>query len=237
MIILNEQIVQFDHFHDGSCKFKCIPPRFQHATVVWKYSGNDEEILQAFYLLSHLRTHKCYIKLIMPYVINGRQDRCPHNDDIFTLKYFCNLLNSLQLDEVHVFDPHSSVTSALLNNVIVHTPEQILLDLLGRILPQTVYIAYPDTGAEHRYSAMLRLPFITGCKERDWNSGQLRKMHIVGETQDIAGRPFLVIDDIISRGSTIYEFSKCLKEFGASDIYVYASHLIAYIVVIMKKLK
>lgn len=223
MITLNNQQIEFFHFNDGNCKFTCTPPTMQRSTVVWKYDG-DEEIIQLYYLLSHLKAHHCYVRLIAPYFPSARQDRCPHEQDVFTLKYTCNLFNMLNIDEIQLFDVHSPVTTALLNNIKMETPEDLLRELLFNTLSHNILIAYPDTGSEHRYSAMLRLPYITGCKERDWETGKVRKMYLVGANHLIAGHSFLIVDDIIGQGSTIYGMSKLLKEQGADKIYVYASH-------------
>ena len=40
----------------------------------------------------------------------------------------------------------------------------------------------------------------------------------------IAGHDIIIVDDIISRGSTLYLAAKQLKEMGCGDIYVWASH-------------
>ena len=221
MIKLNNEVVDFKHFNDGSCRFYCLPPA--RAKVTWLYSGNDEEIVQLFYLVSHLKTHHSYVELNMPYVNSGRQDRVQSKEDVFTLKYFCNLINSLGVDKIITFDPHSAVSVSLLNNVEVITPQSVLTNLIS-FLPQDLLIAYPDAGSEKRYSAMLRLPYVVGVKERDWKDGTIRSLNIYGEKERIAGHPILLIDDIMSRGTTIYLSCKQLKEMGCGDIYVYASH-------------
>ena len=39
----------------------------------------------------------------MPYISNARKDRAHREKDVFTLKYFANIINSLNFDNVYVF--------------------------------------------------------------------------------------------------------------------------------------
>lgn len=227
MIKLNNKIIEFHHFNDGSCRLLCEP--ISPANIVWLYGGDDEEIIQLYYLISHLKSNKCYVILTMGYVNSARQDRVQKNDDVFTLKYFCNLINSLNIDEVNIFDPHSNTSAALLNNVNVIKPDFILNHLVNDILPHDVRVAYPDSGAEKRYRSMLKLPYVVCVKERNWDDGQIRNMFMLGDNNLIVNHPFLICDDIISRGTTIYLCAKQLKDKGCGDIFVYASHIEATI--------
>ena len=46
----------------------------------------------------------------MPYIPNARKDRAHREKDVFTLKYFANIINSLNFDNVYVLNPHSNVS-------------------------------------------------------------------------------------------------------------------------------
>lgn len=54
------------------------------------------------------------ITLVMKYVPYSRMDR-KIEGYMFSLKYFCKLINDLNFDTVVVLDPHSNVTTALLD--------------------------------------------------------------------------------------------------------------------------
>ena len=62
-------------------------------------------------------------------------------------------------------------------------------------------------------------------KNRDWKTGQIKSLSVLGETDDIAGKDVLIIDDICSKGGTFYHSAKALKDLGVNDIYLYVSHL------------
>lgn len=177
MIKLNDKVIDFKHFNDGTFRWQ-LEDECTTYTILWLYS-NDEEIIQLYYLANHLRALASRLELIMPYIPNARQDRVNSYKDVFTLKYFCNLINSIGFDKVYVFDPHSHVSEALLNNVKVLTPKYLLLDLIEDKLPVDTLVAYPDSGAEKRYRSMLKVPYVVGVKERDWETGAIRKLDIL----------------------------------------------------------
>ena len=223
MIRLNNSIVKFDHFPDNSCRLVFKYPLCEANEIVFLYE-NDEELIQLFYLINHIKNNsRGKIHLIMPYVNSARQDRVKSLQDVFTLKYFCNFINSMNIDKITVFDPHSPVSAALLDRVEIETPETILNELYNK-LPRETYCAYPDGGSYKRYCTMLKVPAVFGVKERDWETMQVRNLRLAGCTHIVAGHPFLIIDDIASRGSTLYWTAKQLKEMGATDIYIYVSH-------------
>ena len=225
MIKLNGSAVIFNHFNDGSTKFICQPPQLAGAKVEWYYA-NDEEIIHLYFLLSHLKAHNCKINLHIYYLPHARQDRCPSDEDVFTLKYFCNLINNLHVDKLLVFDPHSPVSAALLDNVTIETPQTILQNLIAERLPKDTILAYPDASSAKKYGAMfLNKPFVFGTKERDWQSGKITNYILCGNTNLISNNTILIIDDIISTGGTIYRLAEKLKELEVEKIYVYASHM------------
>jgi ribose-phosphate pyrophosphokinase len=159
-------------------------------------------------------------------------DRVKNPEDVFTLKYFAELLNSLELDRVTVLDPHSSVSEALINNLDVVNATPYLLKTLVKLSASGVknLIAfYPDAGAMSRYSGLVNLPYTFGIKRRNWETGKIEGLDVVADHDDddvnpITGKDILIVDDICSRGGTFYHSAKKLKELGAKDIYLYVSH-------------
>ena len=162
MIKLNNKLIDFKSYNDGTTRVSIPVPQSRHAIITWLFDKN-EEILSIFYLISHLKTYKCYIKLIVPYLPNSRQDKVKTEEDVFTLKYFCNLFNNLNIDEIETFDVHSSVSPALLNNLTVKSPQALierilnenknLIDLLKYIITQN--IDYLPTNIKERKNLII----------------------------------------------------------------------------------
>lgn len=56
-----------------------------------------------------------------------------HHEEVFTLRGFADAINWLRFDVVRVLDVHSNVGAALLNNVLVCTPEKYLKEVMEQI--------------------------------------------------------------------------------------------------------
>lgn len=63
-------------------------------------------------------------ELVLPYLPYARQDRVMVDGESFSLKVFCNMINSMGFDSVEIHDCHSDVGVSLLNNV-VNVPQSI----------------------------------------------------------------------------------------------------------------
>ena len=227
MIKLNGIEVTLGSFPDGTMLIKQEAPEAEEITVSWFYE-NDRELVAVIFLVNHLRAHgKENIHLYMPYIPNARQDRVKSGEDVFTLKYFANVINSLGFRSVTVLDPHSSVSEALIDNIVILKPQAFIEDVIGRIEAaegEKPSMFYPDEGAGKRYSGMIPLPYAFGIKKRDWKTGQILGLDVSGDVDSIAGKNILIVDDICSRGGTFYFSAKRLKELGARNIYLYITH-------------
>ena len=69
----------------------------------------------------------------MPYIPNARMDRVKNSDEVFTLKYFAEFINDLKFDTVEVLDPHSNVSTALIDNISIIEPTDIILHILETV--------------------------------------------------------------------------------------------------------
>ena len=224
MIKVNDQIVNFQTFNDGTCKLKYFTPD-NVLYITWLYE-NDEEAMFLYFLTKHMRDHMGIDKTLglnLPYVPNGRMDRVQDSGDVFTLKYFAQFINSLKFDWVRIYDPHSYVTSALINHVIVDTPKEQVRQLLEKYPSATV--CFPDGGAMHKYRSLFEVPYLFGIKLRDWETQRLMSLQLMGSAKhNVAGHDILIIDDICGTGGTIAECARGLKGLGARDVYVFVSH-------------
>lgn len=224
MIKLEDKVLVFNHYNDGSCRTLIDLPQFGKSplTITWLYE-RDEELLYLYYLVEHLHA-SCYDKLIlnMPYILNGRMDRVKNSDDVFTLKYSCNIINMMNFYKIYTYDPHSNVSIALLNRVSVENPSKEIQQLLDMYKDAT--LCFPDEGSMKRLHSYFETPYCFFVKERNWETQKIESIRLAGERHIIAGHDIILCDDILSRGSTIYSAAKQLKERGANNIYVWVSH-------------
>ena len=241
MIKLNNTIIKQDNFPDGTLLMKYTEPYFaNNNTIEWNYE-NDAELFTLICLVNHIREHKpdTFFTLIMPYLPHARMDRVKSDEDVFTLKYFCNVINSLKFEKVIVRDVHSNVSLALLDRVsdmgIAYPFYQALTKIVytetGGVMQEdrdecyeNLVAFFPDEGAMKRYSSEItEFPIAFGIKNRDWKTGKIKGLDIMnGEA--VKGKTVLIIDDICSKGGTFYHSAKALKKAGAENIYLYVTH-------------
>ena len=240
MIQLNENIISNDRFPDGTLLMKLSFFLKPSNEIRWHYE-NDAELFKLICLVKAMREmyKGVRIDLFMPYLPNARQDRVKNPEDVFTLKYFCEIINSLEFDTVFVTDVHSNVGLALLDRVREIKPlgqihkalTHITFMETGDVMHEAreecyknLLLFYPDEGAMKRYSGEMGMPYIFGVKDRDWKTGQIKRLNLAGDVSMIEGKNILIIDDICSKGGTFYYAAKELKEAGAANIYLYVTH-------------
>ncbi len=229
MLKINGDPVEMHSFSDGTSFIKIARSVSDHiedaVMVAWYYEG-EHELPALIYLTRQLQDIGCEnIHLHMPYIPNARLDRTHSPREVFTLKYFAEIINSLHFKTVTVLDPHSHVSRALIDRLIIKRPTNHIRAAISYIKSQgfeSPMIFYPDEGSMKRYSDRVMLPFAFGIKKRDWQTGEILSFEIHGE--ETSGKNVLIVDDICSRGSTILCSARALKNAGAGNLFVFVSH-------------
>lgn len=96
-------ITDYGHFPDNTLLMKLMVD--EENEIVWKYE-NDSELFAVYCIARHIKQKGFRVGLVMKYIPNARQDRVKEPRDVFTLKYFSELINSCGFDYVEVLDPH-----------------------------------------------------------------------------------------------------------------------------------
>jgi ribose-phosphate pyrophosphokinase len=221
MIRIGEIVVDQGRFPDNTLLMK-IPQNIgdQKQAIIWNYEDDSE-----LFALICIRKYFQNVPLIlyMPYCPHARQDRVKNPEDVFTLKYFCDVINDLKFSQVVIEDPHSNVCTALLDNVIVIEAKCHIDKVIEELADENLVMCYPDEGAMKRYSGMVNKPYTFGVKKRAWEDGKILGLDFMNP-EVVKGKNVLIVDDICSRGGTFYHTAKALKDAGAEKIYLYVTH-------------
>ena len=132
MIYLNSTLIENKRFPDNTSALK-LELYSGMPRITWLYD-NDEELFVIYAITKHLQNQGFEVKLNMPYIPNARMDRVKNKEDVFTLKYFCEFINSLNFISVDVLDPHSNVATSLLNRVCVRDIYSYMRSALSSIM-------------------------------------------------------------------------------------------------------
>lgn len=146
MIKYNNKPININHFPDGTLLMKEEVAANHPVEITWHYE-NNEELIALYFLTKHIRSKGVAdVTLKMPYIPNARQDRVKHGEDIFTLKYFSQMINDLGFSSVTVLDPHSYVSEALIDRISIQSPKKYVDKTMERI-GNKILLFFPDEGA------------------------------------------------------------------------------------------
>lgn len=225
MIKLNGEVIKSSHFPDGTTlmKHKIDHNTYKNGAKIEWFFENNEELITLIYLTKHLRElGVCDVYLNLPYIPNARQDRVKNVEDVFTLRYFADIINYLNFNYVQVMDAHSYVSLALIDRVVPCTPDLYINSAIELCNPDMLF--FPDEGSMKRYSSIAPMEYAFGIKKRDWATGKIEGLDVAGCIDKVKDSKILIVDDICSRGGTFYHSAKKLKELGAKEIYLYITH-------------
>ena len=230
MIILNDTPIEFTTFPNNETN---VPNRFSNAVVYTKHNNvtfkyeSDDDLIKLLFTKNYLTdlAPNAETHLTITYMPYSRMDRS-ENGSAFTLKYVAKFINDLLFDKVTVIEPHSDVTTALLDRATAH---YINFDLIDRVkssiqFDQNLdYLFFPDAGAQKRYQSLSKDQQIVGFKHRDFETGKIESLDIVGDIH-VSPRNALIVDDLSSYGGTFVRSAKALREAGFDKIYLLVAH-------------
>jgi len=227
MLKLNGQVIDMRTFPNGETLLggeQVLAAATEDNVIVWKYE-DDSDLIQLMFLKRYLDERGYRTSLTIAYMPYSRMDRV-EGASAFTLKYTAEFINRLQFASVQVIEPHSDVTTALLDRCTATYPT---LSLLEDVMASVGFdgerdaLFFPDAGAQKRYSKLRGYRELVGFKVRDFQSGQIQRLDVIGEP---AGPDFkaIIVDDLCSYGGTFLLSAEKLKALGASEIYLLVAH-------------
>ena len=161
----------------------------------------------------------------IPYLPYAQQDRIMVPGDPLSIRVIADLLRSLDLKRLRIYDPHSDVAPALLPGVEVIDNSEFVKWAIKQTKTYPS-IASPDAGAMKKiFGLAKKIKFgglVFGSKIRDLQTGDIIRQYLTGD--DITGRSCLIVDDIIVGGRTFTELAKLLRDKGAESVYLAVSH-------------
>jgi ribose-phosphate pyrophosphokinase len=165
------------------------------------------------------------MELFIPYFPAARQDRVMIKGEPLSVKVYADIINGMQFDKVFVFDAHSEVTPALVNNCEV-IPNHTFIQAVVKAIGNDVKLISPDGGALkkiYKVSEFLGGVEVVECsKSRDVKTGRLSGFKVYND--DLQGEDCLIVDDICDGGGTFVGLADELKNKNAGKLYLAVSH-------------
>lgn len=235
MILINNQPLQIETFPNGESKiildFETMC-KYHSSIDVRMVFENNSDLMTLMFVKKHLDSvnNNRPINLIMSYIPYSRMDRVERGSNfIFTLKYAMEFINDLKFDTVRVLEPHSDVSPALIDNVVIETP---LVELVRKCMKNIEFdaskdfIYFPDLTAMKRQEKNIKVKnTLSAMKHRDFETGEITGLEIIGDTSKITPESrVIMVDDLSSFGGTFVFGNIELKKLGFKESYLVVAH-------------
>ena len=216
MIKVNGDIVSLEKFGDGTLKCNEVCAGEKN-WISWIYD-DDSELFALWCIVNDIKRYDPFAKILlqMPYIPNARQDRRV-SGRIFTMKYFADMINAMGFSEVHVLDPHSDVSMALIDRSVEMKEDSAMLT--AHCMRYDA-IMFPDAGAAKKYNVDDK-DIIIGNKKRNAD-GRVESYDIIGFKNGI--KSVAIRDDICSYGGTFAAAAFELRKRGVEEIALVVTH-------------
>ncbi len=195
-------------------------------------SVNDKLCRLLFFLGALRDAHAARVTAVLPYLCYARKDRKTKTRDPVTTRYLAQLLEAVGVDRVVTVDVHN--LAAFQNAFRCRTDHlearRLLVEhyvpLLDPATPVTV--VSPDVGGVKRAEALrealaqrLDAPVGVAFMEKLRSEGVVSGDALVGE---VAERTVVIVDDLISTGTTVARAVAACHAHGAGTIHACATH-------------
>ncbi|MGH3096418.1 MAG: ribose-phosphate diphosphokinase [Streptosporangiales bacterium] len=168
------------------------------------------------------------ITVVMPFYGYARQDKKSRSREPISARLMAYLFRTAGADRLMAVDLHTAQIQGFFDGPVDHLwALPLLADYLrDRLDADNSTVVSPDAGrvrVADMWSDRLGMPLAIIHKRRDPDDrDRAVAMHeVVGEVE---GRSCVVVDDIIATGGTIVSAAEALKDKGAAEIVVAATH-------------
>jgi ribose-phosphate pyrophosphokinase len=194
-------------------------------------SANDKLVRLLFFIGALKDAAAARVTAVVPYLAYARKDRKTKSRDPVATRYVAGLFEAVGADCVVTLDVHNL---AAFQNAFRCRTEHLEANALfvahfAALFPHgEIVVVSPDAGgikrAEQfrtRLAAALNRPVAAAFAEKYRSAGVVSGQALVGE---VAGKVAIIVDDLISAGSTIARAAQACRDRGATRVVAAASH-------------
>lgn len=225
-------------FEDGEHKIRPLcSVRGRDVFVVHALYGDEratvnDKLCRLLFFVGALRdAAAASITAVIPYLCYARKDRKTKSRDPLTTRYVAQLLEAVGTDGVVTLEVHN--LAAFQNAFRIRTEHleatRLFVDYCeAEFRDEPPVVMSPDVGGIKRANAFkdalsrrLGRPLTAAFIEKQRSGGIVSGEQLVG---DVAGKPVVIIDDLISSGTTLARAAAACREHGSRRIQALATH-------------
>lgn len=168
------------------------------------------------------------INIIIPYFGYARKERISRNGEPISAKVIANLIETIRPNRIVTVDLHTPVIQGFFETPLINLlTNQILIQEIKKLNLKNLVIVSPDIGGAKRarsFAEILKCPVAIIEKKRFID--QQDKSEVLTIIGNVSQKNIVIVDDLISTGSTIFKATELLKKEGGRKVYVAVTHVV-----------
>ena len=193
-------------------------------------SANDKLIRLLFFIGALKDAGAARVTAVAPYLCYARKDRRTKPNDPVATRYVAGLFESVGTDAVVTLEVHNPAAfeNAFRCRTVALTATPLFVEYLGHQSDERLCVVAPDAGGSKR-AEMLRealeaargQPVGNAFAEKHRSAGVVSGDLFVGA---VANATALVVDDLISTGTTLLRAARAARQAGARRVVALVTH-------------
>jgi len=194
-------------------------------------SANDKLVRLLFFIGALKDASAARVTAVCPYLAYSRKDRRSKPRDPVSSRYIAQLFEAVGSDRMLTLDVHNLAAYQNAFRIPADHLEArgLFVEWFAKRLQQDdIVVVSPDAGGVKRAEAFreslgraLGRPLALAFMEKHRSEGVVSGEALVGE---VRGRTALIVDDLISSGTTLARAAAACKRLGAAKVFAAASH-------------
>ncbi|MDQ7779953.1 MAG: ribose-phosphate pyrophosphokinase [Planctomycetota bacterium] len=187
----------------------------------------NDSLMELLILVDCLRRASAeYVTAVIPYFGYARQDRKAEGRVPITAKLVANMISAAGTNRVVTIDLHAAQIQGFFDIPVDHLfAAPVMIEYLSGLQLGKLSVVSTDVGGvkmARAYAKRLGAGLAIVDKRR-MGPQETDVAHVIGEVE---GQNVVVVDDMMATGGSVVEAVKVLKQRGARDVYVCATHAV-----------
>lgn len=206
-------------------RYQYVPADGERVLITCRIQNANDLILLLLATDALKRMDINNIQCFIPYLPFARQDRVMVEGEPLSVKVIADIINAHGYEKVYIYDAHSDVSLALINNSRGITNHSFVKEVLKD--KKDYLIVSPDAGAEKKiYKLCKAIEYkdkVVLCnKIRDVETGEI--IETTCDTYDFHGKDLYIVDDIADGGFSFTKLAEVIKNRNCGKINLVVSH-------------
>lgn len=224
-------------FEDGEHKSRpLVDVRGTDAFVVQSLYGDDKESVhdkfcRLLFFVAALKDAGARVTAVAPYLCYARKDRRSNERDGVTSRYVAQLLEAAGIDCVVTMDVHNPAAfdnAFRCSTLHLQARDLFAAHFAAQDRQEAFVVVSPDSGGMKRaeefrrtFAGRLGRPVAGALMEKHRQDDVVSGAAFIG---DVDGKIAVIVDDLISTGTTLSRAANACVERGAKDVYAVVTH-------------